>query len=302
MRFWRKDVQREATVPTTGEAGHRVFRSVTRFSVFDPTWYGWKATLKRNSPSPEAYRATLWSAERLEPRFRVFEQHAASNNQALGDRHDFRALIQYSPELPERWIERLHAITRTYPAHRLVPVSSYTDPRDTVQDDLGVLDRDRHVAVIRVDDDDALATTFLDHVTPWLRPEYVGFGLSFFNGVACGMHEDGRLHTFRRYDTALASMGQTLLGVLPAGERELVGIGVHENHTRLPMQVPVLLVGGEALFLNVRHTGQDSLLDLETSEREAMVRRRLRKLKPFDDDAELLVGFPTLADGLTPPG
>jgi hypothetical protein len=132
----------------------------TRFSVFDPQFNGFKITNLRKAITPEeieTLRDTLFSDERLEFKFKVFEKVTLPSivNQTF---KNFIWLIYTSKYLPEKFKDRLENLVKPFSMIKVKYV-------DTMMEAFSDIDREishPEYATIRLDDDDGLCPTFIE--------------------------------------------------------------------------------------------------------------------------------------------
>jgi len=126
-----------------------------RFSVLTPTYYSERfATLEETA-------AHLFSEERMELRFRLFEKLCLPSLVRQTD-SDFAMVVLTAESLPEKWLERLLDLIEPLPNMQCVPVGTGRHYKllqhgyNTVPTN-GVT----HRVMFRLDDDDALDMNFI---------------------------------------------------------------------------------------------------------------------------------------------
>lgn len=273
------------------------YRAVVRFSLFDPDWKGWRSTNSGAFASADEYRQWLWAPGRMEPRFRIFGHYAAPIYQQISERHDFRVLVQHSHDLPETWLERLRGLADEHPALRLVPLPGWEEARDTVERDMLADGRTGVVAMLRVDDDDLIASDFVDQLSTYARPQFHGWAVSLGMGLA-GRYQDGRITDLREFPHPLSSIGQAYVGRFDRRRRHL-DLSPLRHHRKVSQTLPTVLDSREVAFVQVRHDLQDTRLGASTAQTEARLRAELGRLKKVAATPELREKFPTLEDQLT---
>lgn len=226
---------------------------VTRYSVFAPRDKDW--VLSSSTEDVEEYRRALWSEERMSAREHVFLGWAAPVYQRFHDTHGYRHLVQYSPEMPARWLDALLDAAATYPALLPVPGGAWTDRVGAITRDL----RARRagpgpVAWLRVDDDDLLATDFLDRVVPWVTPAHRGWGISLGKGLTAE-YADRRLSRFGLSTRPFVSMGQVFVGHADSSGTPHFPPGV--SHVRVHQEMPTIVDSREVAYLRLLHDQQD---------------------------------------------
>jgi hypothetical protein len=279
-----------------GRRGRPQYRAVVRFSVFDPDWYGWRATNSGVFATPEAYRDYLWSAQRMEPRFWLFGGVALPIHQRMAQGHDYRVLVQHSSQLPTRWLERLQELQRTFPVLRLVPVRSWVEARDTVHEDLRQHGRSGPVVMLRLDDDDVLGADFLDLLAPHVSPTHDGWCVSLGAGVTAWF-EGRRLTDFRELDQPFSSVGQAYIGHYLARKDDLA-LSHLVSHRHVHKSRPTIVDSRSRAFLQVRHARQDSHVGQDPKKARELMLKRMAAMHRVTDFAGLRTRFPSLSEAL----
>lgn len=268
------------------------FRAVVRFSVVDHDWKGWRATNSGTFTSPADYRNSIWSDQRMDTRFRVFSL-AVPLYQSMSRDHDFRVLVQYSPDLPDRHLSRLRALASGHDALRLVSTPRVEDARDTVERDLRADGQTGPVVMLRVDDDDLLARDFLDQLVPYVLPAHRGWVVSLGRGLVAQVSAKG-LVNFREFTMPFNSMGQAYVG-----HYECKGGNLQLSHTyshqKVHQYVPSIVDSQSISWVQVRHPEQDTRVGTDPESIASKLASQLRKMPwPQDDIADLTAKFPTL--------
>lgn len=262
------------------EAPPAVHVGMTRFSLMLPESQDWRLTRHAGTADPEAYAAHLYSEERMRPRLDIFCELAAPIYQQMAEQHSFRLLVQHSSVMPQRWTEQLQSTAEKYPVLQLVECAGNPPPAvDLVRSCLAATSPEQSAMVyaFRVDDDDLLAATFLDQVSPYLIAEHIGWALSFSAGYA-GLYEQGRFTAVAQRQLRLTSMGQGAIGWWDAEAGELV-LDPISNHTKTDRKRPVILDGWRRAFFQTQHVGQDTAgADGTVEDREAARAKILAQL------------------------
>lgn len=142
----------------------------TRWIFVEPVIFGYMrfsylgrsdARLARSTDDLEKRKQALYAPERMEERFHFFEKLCAPSLRWQSDQ-DFRFAIFTSPELPEPYKERLHAITADIPQVEIVyddatHITYAVDPWIARQPAVHTT-RTLH---FRLDDDDAMSNDFI---------------------------------------------------------------------------------------------------------------------------------------------
>lgn len=225
---------------------------VTRYSVFQPDSADWQLSQQ----DPDTYRDRLWAPERMAGRERVFLEWAVPIYQGFRDAHGYRHIVQYSPQMPDRWVDALRDAAATYDVLVLVDSADWQERRRAMLADL----RERRVpagpmAMLRVDDDDLLASDFLDRLLPLVTEAHGGFAASFGRGLTAE-YADARLSHFGLSIQAMAAVGLAFIGHHDGAGRISLP-STTRSHSLLHRFLPTLLDSREVAYLRLLHDQQD---------------------------------------------
>ncbi|MEM9575564.1 MAG: glycosyltransferase [Pseudomonadota bacterium] len=191
------------------------------------SWFGISDT-GRDITDLETARNILWHPERMAVRFHLFETIMLPSIRAQTDADFFLYLI-VSEDMPQVYHDRLAMLTRTTPMVRILR----TAERDIARALRPALDGSLEMAPkalhFRIDDDDALCSTYIARLRNIVERAELdpGTAISFPKGVA-GFFHDGKAKHTEFYKTYVA-----------AGLAFVVGDGYHRN----PFQVQHRKVG-----------------------------------------------------------
>ena len=136
---------------------------LVRFSVLSKDYY----SERFNSLEEKAEH--LFSPERMELRFRLFEQLCLRSLTQQSD-PSFRLIVLTSEDLPEEYLERLLALTEPYSnvyCHGAAPMTHYRQLKEAYS--LVHLRRATHHVLFRLDDDDAVDKDFVKRTKAFAR-------------------------------------------------------------------------------------------------------------------------------------
>lgn len=257
------------------------YRAVVKFSVFDPNWTGWRATNAGFFGSAQEYRDHLWGEGRMKTRLKIFGEWAAPHYQAMAQRHDFRVLVQYSPDLPEPYFRQLRSLAETYPVLRLVPTETFVQSDVGIREDLQADGKTGPVVMLRVDDDDIMSADFLDQLAPYVTPEHHGWVISLGYGLAARTDSKG-LIDFRPLVSPLIAIGQAYVGRFDA---ESGGLEMSPllHHRLVHRQLPTIIDSRALAWVHVKHPWQDTRLGMEAEEARTRMINGHRKLPQYED-------------------
>lgn len=226
---------------------------VTRYSVYQPASDDWVLS---GGADPDEYRARLWAAERMAPREQVFLEWAVPIYQRFHEAHGYRHLVQHSPQMPARWLDSLRDAAATYPVLMLVPSGAWQDRRLAMARDL----KRRRLpagpaAWLRVDDDDLLATDFIDRLAPLVTVAHEGFAVTFGKGLTAQL-DDGKLAHFGTTIQPMVSMGLTFIGSHDGAGTATFPLS-RRSHAHVHRHLPTLVDSREVAYLRLLHENQD---------------------------------------------
>ena len=270
------------------------FVGVTRFSVASPQGSGLNIVTRHNNDR-QAYLAELFDEGRLRNRFHIFGELSAPIYQEFSENYNYVHLVQYSQGLPQEWKEKLDAIAKQYPAIRPVLVTNESI-YDTVRKHVLTWRGDfRGMFVwLRVDDDDLLATDYLDALSEHVRPETTGMVVSYPT-LASAVYSDGWIGDFHKVYQLAPSQGQAYVCRANVSLRALESPPMTPHHL-VYEQLPTITVPGEPYALWLRHAEQD------TQGSTAKLGARLSNLQgglgasPIMTSSAVKRKFPTIVD------
>jgi hypothetical protein len=197
---------------------------VTRYSVVGKAQHTWN--LAREATSHGEYKARLLEPERLRARLEVFR--AVTIPSVLGQVStlgDLNWIILISAEMPEAQLAELRlALQPVQDAGIGVLLTRVADSDAAANIELGVYpgmgmatrlvisrELDGHAGIfasVRLDDDDALSSNYLQALARYLKPEFVGSHISFPLGIQATHSAAGRpLTDARVVDKPLIALG-----------------------------------------------------------------------------------------------
>lgn len=286
-------------VPHLGRTGGRAdhvgvqYRAVVRFSLFDPDSPQWQATRGGVFGSAEEYRDHLWSPARMRTRMRIFGTWSVPQYQQMAQRHDFRVLVQHSPDLPAPYLDGLRELAATHDVLRLMPLRQAESFRDTVATDLRTDGHSGPVVMVRVDDDDLTSVDLLDQLAPFIADHHPGWVVSPGYGLAARIGERG-LFDFRTWVSPLIAIGQAYTGSFDA-RSGAVDLPPMLNHRQVHRELPTILDSRSLAWVYVRHPGQDTHLGADPAQRRSALVRAHHRLPRWDGGwDEAITAFPAL--------
>ncbi len=211
----------------------------------------------------ESMRAALYAPERLETRLFFLEHVVLPCLKGQTD-GDFTLNLMLGETLPDPYRSRLLTLISEVPQVRAVFLPEGLPHKEACRDVM-LETRDESadvVAEFRLDDDDAVATDFVDQLRALfkvLAPVYAHSrrcAVDFSRGYILRCEEDGAV----RYDGVQARLWTPALALyLPPSHRKSL---INYPHMRTWRSMPVLSLSKKAMFLRGAHGGNDSAVSL----------------------------------------
>lgn len=289
---------RTGSVPARRQAGQAIradrpprYYGWTRYSAYfiDHGGLGFQAS--RRFPTEQDYLSYLWSDERMSVRDHIFLELSVPILQSLRDRHDYRHVVTYSPEMPDPWLSRLHDAAVRYDVLDLRAVS-HGGIVEIMRSDLeSSREGSGPVVWFRVDDDDLLSTEYLDLLDNHVQSHGPMWAVSLSKGFDAVWHE-GRISLLRGRHRPLGSQGQAYTGYWDAPRTEL-RIPRLGSHTKVDTRVPTVLDSRRSTFLQLLHVGQDTRT-AEAHDPSDLRARQLKNRAVVKDPTLVFPRFPTI--------
>jgi hypothetical protein len=139
---------------------------LTRFSIAD---YSCKGFVQTRALSEAEYLAQVFAPSRLDGKFQAFEIMTVPSVLAQ-TRTNYTWLIYTSAKLPTPYMERLQALSAKHSQIQIRYVESFQQMNEDVDREIV----GKAITTLRLDDDDGLAPTFLEHLEPYTyRPNLI---------------------------------------------------------------------------------------------------------------------------------
>jgi len=132
---------------------------ITRFSIAD---YSCKGFVQTRHLSEAAYLAQVFGPARLDGKFQAFELMTAPSVQAQ-TQTNYTWLIYTDKRLPQSYKDRLLSLSKKNEKIQIRFVESFQEMNEDVEKEI----KDKDCTTLRLDDDDGLAPTFLEHLEPY---------------------------------------------------------------------------------------------------------------------------------------
>ncbi len=226
---------------------------------------------QRAYPSLAAQRSTLYSAARMEERFRYFEGLCLHSLKAQSDK-GFSVGVLIGADMPPQYRARLEALLAGLPQARLIslPYLPYGEAIKRAYSALFTKFSPLHLS-FRLDDDDALAVDFIAEVRARLPQMFAmcggldPAGLSFLQGLTL---IKGQL--VPSIDARPLGLG---LCVLAPARRDVHALSY--AHEKLHQNMPVLMDPHLSMNLRAFHGSNDSAVVLPHGRRQKMSRAEI---------------------------
>lgn len=263
---------------------------ITRFSVLAPKGSGLRINATENQ---DRYLSELFNYSRMSDRMFIFSEIAAPILQTFSNHFNYRHLVQYSPELPFEWKNKLFELSLKFPVIRPIEVTD-EDIVDSVRKEVLSWPRSfRGIFVwFRIDDDDVLSIDYLEALSKFVSADTVGMAVSFPR-VVSGLYANRQFADIHNVLSPSNSQGQAYIC------RANRNLGIIETppmlpHHRVSEFLPLITSGEEPFAFWTRHALQDtSISGAKLGAKLSNLQAELGKF-PFYPDSETIFKFPTL--------
>jgi len=235
-----------------------------RYSILQQDEVGW---FIRRRNSFEDYRRALFADERLEQRLgaltKVMLPSLVAQTISL-DPSRFRVVIFTSDELPAHHMAALVDAVAGFPWIRIETVNSKdrADYEGATRTFLTSIGHRGAFATVRMDDDDALARTYLERLYPRIDEAAVGKAITFSRGYAAKM--DAATCTFSAFYWTVSRFTALGLAAIGSFDGETISptdrptIYSYGNHARIGRHYPYIEDASFPAFLRTVYPEQDT--------------------------------------------
>lgn len=196
----------------------------------------------------------IMSEARLQARFKLFQTVCLPSLDAQQS-DDFKVLLISSRSMPRSWQERLRDLV----AGRDYLDVVFADADSTFADEIDKFVADRlkagPVASFRLDDDDALASDYIESLAAHLSRGNVGSMVSFSRGYLLKIGGPGQTCKLIEVHIPKLSAGMAMISRSGAF-RNVYKTGT--KHNKVDLKWPVILDGRRPMFLMTSHGDNDS--------------------------------------------
>lgn len=263
----------KSTLPTYEQ---RIFIPI-RFSVLS-TDKAWKIA---ESEVFEDYRKKLFSSERLNVKFRLFENVVVPNLKAIRKKSSVSIQVQLliSEELPDEYKKRLNAIIagnefiKVYEVGRQESVSERIS--SILLDFLHKGSSDIAYATVRLDDDDLLSHQFGDKISKYINPGFCGHIISYSKGFEAYVDLSKQiLEPVIKISAPKIALGMAHINFYHRVSASLSSTTAHVyatgNHTQVQKNFSLILDQTPCMYVRMCYLEQDT----EASNIFARIKRR----------------------------
>lgn len=222
---------------------------IVRFSVVSTLEQPFLAT---EGQTFESKAEAMLNEERLSHRFKLFESITLASLDAQDDK-DFRIHVAASTLLPQHWKERLEGLLRGRP---YLDFGYYEDFRaaQTSKQIHRLLGRKTGAFfTFRLDDDDALACTFISRVRSYLTEALAGHALSLSRGYVLEISDRG----YVLEETVVPNIAVGF-GVFSSHQAPRTLFEITEHHHNATNWFPVITDATRPMFVAVSHGMNDT--------------------------------------------
>jgi len=196
----------------------------------------------------------IMSEERLLTRFHLFQTVCLPSLDAQRS-DEFKVLLISSRFMPRPWQERLRDLIASRGHLEVV----FADEDSTVANEAGRFVADGlkagPVASFRLDDDDALASDYIESLAAYLNPANVGSMVSFSSGYYLQIDGPDQTCKLAEVHVPKLSAGMAMISRATAF-RNVYKTGT--RHNNVDLKWPVILDGRRPMFLMTSHGENDS--------------------------------------------
>ncbi|MEM2145413.1 MAG: glycosyltransferase [Candidatus Jordarchaeaceae archaeon] len=145
---------------------------ITRFSIFDPQFRGFRLTKNYDQ---EEYERRLFDKNRLNQKFKEFQNITLPS--IIGQScKDWEWIIYTSDRMPEQYMKRLCLLLKDYTKIKVITVKNFKEFFDNTSS----FNYEKPFATVRIDDDDGLNRFFVEKLQQY--SEYTGSIVCFTEG------------------------------------------------------------------------------------------------------------------------
>lgn len=245
---------------------------IIRYSAYTRTQGLWQIG---KGVSSEDYKAKLFSEDRLQLHEKLFFSVTLPSLEAISKSVEMTALVFISDELPEPYKKSLRKAEENYEWMEVARAKSHKalnqQVEQQVQKKLGRANEEMCFATVRLDDDDALAPDFGVKLARYLKPEFVGMGVTFPKGVF-GVFDGERYTAFYHYSKPNNAQGLAFIGSTNSSLNQELPVTVLSagSHVSLDERYPTVNDSRDIMFIRTEHEGSDLIATGRVREKDKM--------------------------------
>lgn len=251
-----------------------------RYSVVTAESKAWQ--VGRNNERDE-YVATVLDDRRLKNRLELFRKvtlPSIAGQSITLDSSWFKFCVFVSDSMPKSAYECLAEAVSSYSWCRIVPVGKERGALSgKVSDEVENFVNDEVFSSFRLDDDDALAKSYIEKLLNLCREEYIGYAVTFPSGCKAYYDYDKGLYSkAAEHWRPNTSQGLAYIANRHSKVRHVFELG---NHARVDRRYPVISYPYGPMYIRTFHEGNDVLSAMD------MEQRKNRVEDIFEKDATL---------------
>lgn len=242
-----------------------MFIAVTRFSLFTPNSSAW--IIAKNANNKEAineYKTKLYNEERLNFRINFIKKVTLPLLEEASKGHSFLHIIEYSDNLPLKYIKELKELSSKYTFLQLNEYNTDCIPKFTPQEmaikhlNLQKVEKDRMIGIFILDDDDCLSLNYFNIMSKYLKTPYYGFTISLGLGVT-GIFDQSQsiTHITESYYPKV-NIGLMRVGVYRKDSNKIIFAKI-KSHMKVDKETPTILDSRVISYFWSRHNNQDTV-------------------------------------------
>ena len=260
-----------------------------RYSILVDNTEGSTWGMGRNI-SYDKLKSELFSESRLNQRVFLFENFTLPSLESLQSKeYELHIVLLTSEMLPEWHMEYLKKLKDAYPFIEIYPVDTKIGSMQNMVSSI-INDRvsDNEVyCTFRVDDDDALSSTFIKDIQKYIKEDYVGMGISLPLGYSG--YFDYNIKKITMYGETyipMTSQGLALIsskGCRPPHIFSLIESPTRDGHRRIDTQVPVILLSKNHSYFRVLHERASLYFGKSAGQKLYRTSKKLQRSAEIDD-------------------
>jgi len=215
----------------------------------------------------KSYKEYLYSDERLSTRLLIMERFSLPILKAMMENHDdYHHFITYSKELPEKFQAALREMVSGFKnlhfiEHRDLAANFRSSIQSSVSEKSGLY------AVFNLDDDDLIASNYIDQLKAYFGKAAEGWAISFGLGVSAVFDKDSATFVdLRECHCPKINIGLALINKYEiSGSAVDIGSLSKPSHTLMDRERVVVLSSKQVMWLWARHLEQDTLVNKDAA-------------------------------------